>query len=123
MGRMSLDYASPPPPPRSGHDHVFTALALAVSFLMCLSIVSVGSLTRNPNMPPESRWVFHMTMAFMACYVLITWASLLLRWRFPASRRTFTIALSVILLLYFPFGTLLGIYGLWKVDKPPRAVL
>ena len=117
---MSLEYAPPPPPRRTAHDHVFTALALALTFFLCLSMVMMYSLTRNPNMPPESRWVFHMTIAFMACYALIIWLVLVLRWRLPDSRRVFTIALSVILLLYFPIGTLLGIYGLWKVDKPPR---
>ena len=35
--------------------------------------------------------------------------------------RTYTIALLVVgflLLVAIPFGTVVGIYGLWKVDRP-----
>jgi hypothetical protein len=117
---MLGEFSSPPsmPVPRSAHDHVFTALSLAFVFFLLLSIVLMWSLTRNPNMPPESRWVFEMSMAFMGCYALIVLLVLILRWSVPRSRRAFTIALSVVLLPYVPLGTVLGIYGLWKVDKP-----
>jgi hypothetical protein len=79
------------------------------------------SMLHNPSVAPESRWVFRMSIGVMACYVVLIALALVLRWALPASRRVFTIALSVVLLLYVPLGTALGIYGLWKVDRPPRA--
>jgi hypothetical protein len=108
-------------PSRSAHDHVFTGLALALAFLLLLSAVSMRSMLHNPSVAPESRWVFRMSIGVMACYVVLIALALVLRWALPASRRVFTIALSVVLLLYVPLGTALGIYGLWKVDRPPRA--
>jgi hypothetical protein len=35
----------------------------------------------------------------------------------PQKRKWPTLALNIILLVMFPFGTILGIYGLRKVDK------
>jgi hypothetical protein len=43
--------------------------------------------------------------------------SLLVRLVFPAYRRWPTVGLNVLLLLCFPLGTALAIYGFWKVDK------
>jgi hypothetical protein len=115
---MTIDYARPPRP-RSGHDHVFTGLALGLVFLLVVMCTSLFSMTRNPALPPESKWVFHMSAALALCYAAIVVLSMILRWAFPASRRVFTIALSVALLVYVPFGTALRIYGLLKVDRTP----
>ena len=38
-----------------------------------------------------------------------------------AKRRPITLALNIVLLLLFPHGTALGIYGLWKVDKQKQS--
>jgi len=119
---MTLDYGRPPRR-RSGHDHVFTGLALGLVFLLVLMCTSLFSMTRNPALPPESKWVFEMSASVALCYAAIVVLSMILRWAFPASRRVFTIALSVALLVYVPFGTALGIYGLWKVDRTPPEVL
>jgi hypothetical protein len=115
---MTMDYASPPRR-RSGHDHVFTGLALGLVFLLLVMTTSLLSMTHNPNLPPESKWAFQMSASIALCYAALLVVSMILRWAFPASRRVFTIAISVALLAYIPFGTALGIYGLWKVDRTP----
>jgi hypothetical protein len=34
-----------------------------------------------------------------------------------------TKAFNIFRLIVFPFGIIVGIYGLWKIDKLPRAAL
>lgn len=51
------------------------------------------------------------------CYFLFEVSILILRVGFPANRKWPTIAQNIVLLLSFPLGTVLGVYGLWKVDK------
>ena len=57
-------------------------------------------------------------MATLACvYEKAMIATLLARWLRPRSGRPLTRALNWALLAGFPCGTVLGSYGLWKVDK------
>ena len=63
--------------------------------------------------PRAMPWV-----AALACvYELAMIATLLARWLRPRSGRRLTRALNWALLAGFPCGTVLGSYGLWKVDK------
>ena len=105
----------------SRHDTIYNSLLGAIGFLLLLGGVGMFTLSQSPDLPPESRWVFRMSMAVGAAYALAAAVTLVVRFKAPAAaRRTVTMAMNVVLLLYFPLGTALGIYGLWKVDRAPR---
>jgi len=52
-----------------------------------------------------------------AAYLAAIVITLILRGKSPAAGRIATTALNIVLLVLFPLGTALGIYGLMKVDK------
>lgn len=54
------------------------------------------------------------------CYFVASVTVLVVRIWFPAKRRWVTLALNIALLLYAPFGTAIGAYGLFRVDKRLR---
>ncbi len=72
---------------------------------------------RNARTPPETRWVFQMVAWIYAALLAATVVTLLVRATSPGAGRVATMALNIVLLFFFPFGTALGVYGLMKVDK------
>src|SRR5258708_18266 len=105
----------------SKHDTIYNSLLGALALLFLLGCMSMFAFSQNPNLPPESRWVFRLSMAMAAAYAVAAAVTLVVRFKAPAARRAVTMAMNVVLLLHFPLGTALGIYGLWKVDRnrPP----
>lgn len=105
----------------SKHDTIYNSLLGALAFLFLLGCMSMFAFSQNPILPPETRWVFRLSMAIAAAYVLAAVVTLVVRFKVPAARRPVTLAMNVVLLIHFPMGTALGIYGLWKVDRhrPP----
>jgi hypothetical protein len=122
MPLESLSYAPPPVESTTArHNRIYTALLIALAVFCALGMVSIFSLSRSPTMPPESRSTFQMIIWIYAVLIAAMVATLILRGVAPPAGRIATMALNVILLIVFPFGTALGIYGLLKVDKvsPP----
>jgi hypothetical protein len=74
-------------------------------------------MSRSPTMPAESRGTFQMIVGIYAVLLAAMVATLILRGVAPPAGRVATMALNIVLLIVFPFGTALGIYGLLKVDK------
>jgi hypothetical protein len=63
-----------------------------------------------------------MSLCIYAALVAGMVVILILRGTAPGAGRIATKALNIVLLVVFPLGTALGIYGLMKVDKDgPRA--
>jgi hypothetical protein len=117
---MALEPASAASPDESSaarHDRVYTVLLIVLAFLCGLGMISIGFMSRNPKLAPESRWVFQMTACIYAALLAAMVVTLILRGVAPRAGRTATMALNIILLIVFPLGTALGIYGLIKVDK------
>jgi hypothetical protein len=112
-----IPYATPIAGTSSTHDTVYTVLLLVVGFFQLLGILVMIAMLQNPNIAPEGKWVFRMTAYIHTAFLVAIFATAILRFAAPAKRRPFTLALNIILLLLFPHGTALGIYGLWKVDK------
>jgi hypothetical protein len=113
---MPLDYAVNPPT-RSNHDHIYTTLLGVLTFLLLLSAVSLNTFLQRPNLPEHSKFVFRMSRNIQICYALACAAVLVIRLAAPTKRKWVTLALNIILLLCFPFGTALAIYGLFKADR------
>lgn len=60
---------------------------------------------------------FEFMLLFSILFLVDVIAILLLLWYRPIRRRPALAALNIILLFWVPFGTVLGIYYLWKVGK------
>ena len=109
-----------PPPVESAtlrHNRIYTALLIALAVFCALGMISLFAMSRSPTMPAESRWTFQMIIGIYALLIVVMAATLILRGVAPSAGRVATMALNIILLIVFPFGTALGIYGLLKVDK------
>lgn len=99
------------------HSRTYTILLIVLAFFCVISVITMLSFSQSPTMEPESRWVFVMTAAIEALFVVAIIVTLILRGTAPAAGRIATKALNIVLLVLFPFGTALGIYGLMKVDR------
>lgn len=108
----------------SKHDTIYNALLGALGFLLLLSGASMLAFSGNPNLPADGRWVFRMSVVVAWMYALAAAVTLVVRFKAPAARRPVTMAMNIVLLIYFPLGTALGIYGLWKADRsrPPPPI-
>lgn len=109
----------PTPPPKRSHDQIFTGLLIALSLLLMLAIGEF-SILRAGGRFNVAEGVFYYLIFANSFYVFAIIVALILRWRAPRMRRAITIAVSAILLFAFPFGTIIGIYGLAKVDRATR---
>jgi hypothetical protein len=114
-----LNYANISEPRESRHNRIYTALLIALALLFALSGVSIWFVSRDPNVG-DGVWVFHMVCCIYAVLIMAIIATLVLRAVAPGAGRIATMSLNIILLVIFPLGTALGIYGLLKVDKPRR---
>ncbi len=103
--------------PLDTHNVVYMALLAALAFFYIIGAVMFLLIVRSSDTPPESRWVFQMTLFMEFAYVAAMVATLILRGVSSKVGRVATLAMNIILLPLIPFGTALGIYGLWKVDK------
>src|SRR4051812_1507770 len=115
-----LNYATPAPAV-SRHNLIYTNILIVLAFFCILAMISMTFMTRNPAIKPESRWVFQMTAAIYAMFAAAMITTLILRGVAPHAGRIATKALNIILLILFPFGTVIGISGLLKVDKDTQA--
>ena len=104
------------------HDTIYSILLAAFAFLTVIAIVSIWWISRLPKLDPKSVWSLRLVVLVEVCLGLFEIAVLIVRLRFPAQRRAPTMVLNIIMLFWFPLGTALGIYGLWKVDRPARAL-
>jgi uncharacterized membrane protein YqjE len=86
---------------------------------MLIPAIEMWFLGRRPGQPAETIWVMQMIFGIFVCFWLFVVGVLVIRIVLPAYRKWPTVALNVVMLMMIPFGTALGIYGLWKVDKSP----
>lgn len=102
------------------HERLYTTLLVVFAVgILC----SIAVLAAFMDLPAQARplkqwpdWV-HFVSAFLSgVYFCAVVGTLLLRQTQPAASRSVTKALNIALLFALPFGTALGLYGLWKVD-------
>jgi hypothetical protein len=110
-----LQYA-PPPPAQKNYGQFFNALLIGLG-LLCILVLGQFIIMGRAGTLPNDSWVFTYLIFIHALYLASIIVALLVRWFVPSMNRTITIAVSIFLLLFFPFGTVVGIYGLKKLDR------
>jgi nitrate reductase gamma subunit len=118
---MTLEYQTPPQRTADNHDQIYTTLVGVFAFFLLMGTVGNLFMSSALTMPQETRAIFLMTVVMGGIWLLAALSVLIIRLAFPSYRRWPTLALNLVLLLFIPFGTALGVYGLWKVDKQPNS--
>jgi hypothetical protein len=117
MEPSPLNNLNPSPATTTTHDHIYTTLLGVCAFFVLFGIVILAWIRSLPTTPSESRSAMMLPILVEGLFLAAMTVVLLIRILFPANRRWPTIGLNIILVLMFPFGTALAIYGFWKVDK------
>lgn len=102
------------------HERIYIILLIVIAFCCMISIGDAFIFMRHPSPsgdPDSPKRAFELMsfieFMFLADILLI----LLIRLRWPVKGHLFLTALNIILLIYVPFGTILGIYYFVKVNK------
>jgi hypothetical protein len=120
-----LDELAPPlpaaAPRRRTHDLVYNILLGILAFCQLLSGLVIWLICFVPGaaFTPDALWAMHFAIALQFGYGTFEASVLIVRITVPRSGKWPTVALNICLLTLFPFGTLLGFYGLWKADRAP----
>ena len=99
----------------------YTIALLVLVFFLLIAAGDGFFMGRLHADEPILRFVFEVCAFTEGAYVFAIAITLCLRTWAPDIGRTATVALNILLLLMFPIGTAIGIYGLSKVDKPPKS--
>lgn len=78
-------------------------------------IMALPAAARPPMILPD--WSIPLLAFLNGAYVGTAILALIFRRAHPATGRRVTRALNIALLFGPPVGTMLGLYGLWKVDR------
>ena len=101
-------------------NRIYTIALLVLGFFFVIAAAEFLLLQRSPAFPASSRWAFQFCAFAYALYAAAIIVTLILRSRTTTIGRIATTALNIVLLPLIPFGTIIGIYGLRKVDKAPQ---
>lgn len=103
--------------PQRNHDLIYTIiLGLLVAFT-ALSIELDSGTINMPWLDHGVRHVMILSRDVQLFYLLICVAIVIARVFFPTRRKWATLLFNVLILTYVPYGTLLGVYGLRKIDQ------
>src|SRR4051812_46830929 len=115
---MTPDYETPiRATTTSNHDHVYTTILGVLAFFVVIGMVTLNALRNRPGIDPDAKAALLLPLSVEGCFLAAVVLILAIRLVFPPHRRWPTLGLNIALLLFFPLGTALGIYGLMKVDK------
>jgi hypothetical protein len=107
------------------HERLYSVLLAILSvYALCgvallAALMAIPAGERPPTWLPD--WSLPLVTFLNGAYVCAAILALYLRRAAPDAGRRVTRGLNVALLFGPPFGTLLGVYGLWKVDRPAPA--
>ncbi len=113
---MTLDYGRPAPPEKANHDHIYTTLLGVLGFFVLIGMVSLMRISKRLK-DSDGKAVISLVLGVEGCFLGAIVVGLVIRLAFPPYRRWPTFGLNIILLMLVPLGTVLGIYGLRKVDR------
>ena len=109
-------------PPSTNPNRTYTIGLLVLAFFLLVGIGDMVFIRRSRTIDPAVGWVF-LLIAYIEClFVVAIIVKLALRAWAPQAGNIATVALNIVLLFFFPFGTFIGIYGLKKVDKGPSGL-
>jgi hypothetical protein len=106
------------------HERLYTVLLMVFSVgILC----SMGILAAFLALPPDARpptkwpdWVLVLSAFLNGMYFCAMVLTLIFRRAQPSTGRQLTRLLNIALLFAPPFLPVLGLYGLWKVDRPAQ---
>lgn len=104
------------------HESIYTIALLVFVFWQLIGIVLMFWLRIGQAGEPDPlpRWIFHYVITVELIYMAAGIATLVLRRTGSGFARTFTKAFNICMLIFFPIGTALGVYGLWVLDRNPE---
>ncbi len=95
------------------HDKAYVILLMIVEFLWTVGACSIWTFMKDNHLK-------NMIVSVYASLVVLTVITLTMRLRKSSHARVVTIATNIIYLPFFPIGTAVGVYGLWKVDRKQK---
>jgi hypothetical protein len=98
-------------------NRVYTIMLVMLSIFLLLSIGEMFIIPRFVAIPPRGELVLDYMKAVLSVYFAAAIITLVLRATHPAAGRVAATALNLALLAVIPFGTVVGIFGLAKLDK------
>jgi hypothetical protein len=117
---MPLDTLPYAPPPERQSDRTYAILLVVLAVLYGVSTLTVAMAGQIPGMDSTGRWAMRFSAAVCGFLVVLILATLAVRSKTRSNAcLIWTKAFNILLLLAFPLGTAVGVYGLWKVDKAP----
>jgi hypothetical protein len=119
-GAEVLDYYQPGAT-QSTHDRVYLGLLGAWTFFTALEwvVLAVIWLLVNHGSNQNPKWILGVLLMAYGAYLLLAMATLIARLWFERPRQVITMSFNIVCLAFFPLGTALGIYGLWRLDTSP----
>jgi hypothetical protein len=118
MSTEPLGYESRPNP-TDRHNRIYTITLMVFCFFGVVGALEMWMLRRLPGLDPTGKLLFEVIAMVYAVVTVAMAATVALRYWSPPAGRIATVGINVVLLIFFPFGTALAIYGFWKVDKGP----
>jgi hypothetical protein len=106
------------------HERLFVALSVVlVAWVVCgvallAWVFAIPPAGRPPMLYPD--WALPLVAFASGAYLAALVVALVLRRTHPDAGRRLTRVVNVSLLFAPPFGTALGLYGLWALDRTPR---
>jgi cell division protein FtsW (lipid II flippase) len=106
------------------HSRIYEALLAAVALSLLLAIVSLNLATATSSAESNrssrtDRAEIHRATVASVAFAALAFFTIAMRHAMPKPGRSLTKALNIVLLVLFPLGTALGLYGLMKVDRFP----
>jgi hypothetical protein len=106
------------------HERLYAALLVVFAAgILCSMGVLAAFMALPPGVRPPTRWpdwAMVLTAFLNGVYFCAMVLALIFRRVHPAAGRQLTRVLNIALLFAPPFLTALGLYGLWKVDRPAQ---
>ena len=119
---MPLDTLSYSPQTERPADRTYAILLVVLAVLYGMSTISVAMIGQMPGMDATGRWVMRFSAACCGFFVVLILATLVVRAKTRSNGcLVWTKAFNIFLLLAFPLGTAVGVYGLLKVDRASRS--
>lgn len=118
-----LPYSTPgaiDPQSVATHEVVYRILlGVFGGIVLASGLLTISILRRAQN--PVPGWLIIYLACVYAGIALCSMAVLTVRMLWPGRFRWVTLAWNIVMLLFIPFGTALGIYGMIVLDRRPKA--
>jgi Na+/proline symporter len=98
-------------------NRVYTIMLIVLAIFLLLSVGQMMFLPRMVAYSSSGKLVLNYIKVIFSIYFCATVLTLILRAKRPAAGRVAATALNLALLAIIPFGTVVGIFGLSKLDK------